>query len=166
MLPLRKIVLAGGLLVTVAASFIDWPGSDGDAPEKTRSVAAPRAHVPALHTVPKQLPPQDSVALRAPFEAPVGNLFAPHGWQPPAVQSAKVAPSAPPSAPPLPFRYLGKTLEQGAITAFVSHGTRTLVLHRGDVLAEYRVDDITPTEMTLVYLPLNEAQRLIFGSSN
>jgi hypothetical protein len=34
------------------------------------------------------------------------------------------------------------------------------------VLSGYRVDDITPLEMTLVYLPLNEKQRLIFGSAN
>lgn len=173
MLPLRKIIIAGALIATVAASFIDLPGANDGAPSQPRSALVPRAQATASASTvrqaqvqtPESAPPQEP--LRAPFEAPVVNLFAPHHWQPPALSATQAPPpSPPPSAPPLPFRYLGKTLEQGAITVFVSHGTGTLVLHGGDVLADYRVDSITPTEMNLTYLPLNEPQRLLFGSAN
>ena len=49
---------------------------------------------------------------------------------------------------------------------FVDQGARTHLLRKGDVLADYKVEQITPAEMTLVYLPLNEKQRLTFGSAN
>ena len=177
MLPLRKIAIAGALVATVAASFLDLPGANDDAPSQAGSAPKPRAQALALAPNVRQMQaqtpteaPENASAqapLRAPFEAPVVNLFAPHHWQPPVLSAAQaLPPSAPPSAPPLPFRYLGKTMDQGAITVFVSHGASTLVLHGGDVLADYRVDSITPSEMTLVYLPLNEPQRLIFGSAN
>jgi hypothetical protein len=57
-------------------------------------------------------------------------------------------------------------LEGGEVLAFLGQGTRTYLLRRGDVLAEYKIEDITPAEMTFVYLPLNEKQHLTFGSAN
>jgi hypothetical protein len=71
-----------------------------------------------------------------------------------------------PTAPPLPFKYLGKLMDHGVVTAFVSQGALTHLLHKGDVLAEYRVEKITPIDVTFVYLPLNERQRLPIGSEN
>ena len=84
----------------------------------------------------------------------------------PPVLVAKEPPPLPPSAPPLPFTYMGKMQDGPVITVFVSQGGRNHVLHSGDNLAGYRVDNITPTDITFVYLPLNEKQRLTFGSEN
>jgi hypothetical protein len=36
----------------------------------------------------------------------------------------------------------------------------------GDVVATYRVQEITAKDMTLVYTPLEETQKLNFGSAN
>jgi hypothetical protein len=71
-----------------------------------------------------------------------------------------------PKAPPLPFVYMGKMLDGKAVTAFVSMGGQTHLLHGGDTLREYRVEAISAKEITFVYLPLNEKQRLSFGSEN
>jgi hypothetical protein len=97
------------------------------------------------------------------FVAKPANLFAARSWQPPPPPAPK---AEAPKAPALPFHFLGKLLQDGDVTAFVSQGTVTHLLRKGDVLANYRVDEITPSEMTFVYLPLNEKQRLSFGSAN
>jgi hypothetical protein len=93
------------------------------------------------------------------------NPFSVQSWLPPVAPVKAPLPPAP-SAPPLPFTYLGKMQDGPVITVFVSQGGRNHVLHNGDNLAGYRVEDITPTDMTFVYLPLNEKQRLTFGSEN
>ena len=97
------------------------------------------------------------------FVAKPVNLFASRSWQPPPPPAPK---AEAPRAPALPFRFLGKLLQDADVTVFVSQGTVTHLLRKGDVLANYRVDDITPLEMTFVYLPLNEKQSLTFGSAN
>ena len=50
--------------------------------------------------------------------------------------------------------------------AFVGEGTRTHLLRKGDSLPGYKVADITATDISFVYLPLNEIQRLTFGSAH
>jgi hypothetical protein len=71
-----------------------------------------------------------------------------------------------PRAPPLPFRYLGRIEEDGQVVVFVGEGTTTRVLRKGQTLANYRVEEVTAQSMRLVYLPLNETQRLLFESKN
>jgi hypothetical protein len=51
------------------------------------------------------------------------------------------------------------------VTAFLSLGPSTFLLRKGDVVTDYRVVDIQPAGMTLLYLPLNIEQRLSFGSA-
>ena len=94
------------------------------------------------------------------------NPFAAHSWLPPVPKAKAPPPPPPPRAPPLPFAYLGKMQDGAAMTVFVSQGARNIVLRSGDTLPQYRVDSITPTDMTFVYLPLGEKQRLTFGSEN
>ncbi|MCK9990400.1 MAG: hypothetical protein WA112_10265 [Rugosibacter sp.] len=157
-LPLRKIVLAVALIATIIASVVDFPASDTMQPP-LQSVA------PAAGTAsPSKLPVAEAqLSLREQYATQAVDLFAPRDWQPPPPPPPK---AAAPTAPPLPFRYLGKVLEGGEVLAFLGQGTRTYLLRRGDVLAEYKIEDITPAEMTFVYLPLNEKQHLTFGSAN
>jgi hypothetical protein len=53
-----------------------------------------------------------------------------------------------------------------AVTAFVSMGGATHLLHGGDTVRDYRVESISAREITFVYLPLNQKQRLSLGSEN
>jgi hypothetical protein len=98
--------------------------------------------------------------------APRGKeLFPVRSWQPPPPPPPPVAVVVP-RAPPLPFRYLGRIEEDGQVVVFVGEGTTTRVLRKGQTLANYRVEEVTAQSMRLVYLPLNETQRLLFESKN
>ena len=72
------------------------------------------------------------------------------------VQTA-VAPS--PSAPPLPFTYMGKLMSEGELAVFLVQGERNLIVHEGDTIDSlYRVERIAEGDITLLFLPLNERQ--------
>ncbi len=163
MLPLRQLVLAAALVATLAASFVDFSALQPE-PEAVGTMLpvvafkAPPPQPPAA-AASSPLPKQS----RARFEPEPSALFAAHSWQPPPPPAPK---AAPPTAPALPFRYLGKVQDNGQITVFLAQSARTHVLKKGDTLPGYKVEDITMAQMTFVYLPLNEKQTLIFGSAN
>jgi hypothetical protein len=69
-----------------------------------------------------------------------------------------------PVAPPVPFNVIGKKVEGGRWEVYLAKGETTFVATIGAVLAgTYRVEDIQPTELTLLYLPLGEKQTLNSG---
>ncbi len=157
MLSLRNLILMAVLGATVAASLIDFESSEVVAsPKATVTGLARAATPPAVDTAP---------LTQARFQTQDADAFASRNWQPPP---PRIVPQtvAEPKAPPLPFRYLGKVMEEGAVVAFIAQDARTYLAHKGDVLLDYRIEDVTPAQMTLVYLPLNEKQTLIFGSAN
>jgi hypothetical protein len=124
-------------------------------------VAEPGTHVPETSLAPSLAAssPQQRMAVRG------KELFPVRSWQPPPPPPPPVA-VAVPRAPPLPFRYLGRIEEDGQVAVFVGEGTATRVLRKGQTLANYRVEEVTSQGMRLVYLPLNETQRLLFESKN
>jgi hypothetical protein len=109
---------------------------------------------------PQQTGNPDPVAVR--LHRSSGDPFAARSWVSPSV----VLPPETPKAPPLPFVYLGKMFDGKAVTAFVSMGANTHLLHSGDTVRDYRVEAINAREITFVYLPLNQKQRLSLGSEN
>jgi hypothetical protein len=165
----RRILLGIALAATFAAAFIDWPAPEA-APQAragTTSAVPPApaatATVAAVTTFVEPAPADNAPPLRERFDAQAADAFAPRNWQPPPPPPPK---PEPPKAPPLPFKYLGKVMQEGEVMAFLGHGARTHLARAGDILADYRIEDITSAGMTLVYLPLNEKQRLTFGSEN
>ena len=90
------------------------------------------------------------------------DLFAAKSWY--------VAPPPPPppkpTAPPVPFVFIGRLIEGDRPAVFVTAGDRNQVLRAGDVVdGAWRVDAIEPTRMKLTYLPLNENQYLALGAA-
>jgi hypothetical protein len=66
-----------------------------------------------------------------------------------------------PQAPPLPFAYLGRMLEDGKLAVFLARGAESYSVKAGDTIGgEYRVDAVTDKEVTFTYLPLKTKQRL------
>lgn len=103
---------------------------------------------------------------------PHNDLFAAHSWYvAPAVQPVVFIPAAPPVpqapvSPPLPFVFLGKLDDSQRLRVFLLRGENIFTVSVGDVIeGTYRVERISGTEMTLVYLPLNSTQSLSVGSS-
>ncbi|MGD7313799.1 hypothetical protein ACQCSJ_21580, partial [Ralstonia pseudosolanacearum] len=69
-------------------------------------------------------------------------------------------PAPPPSAPALPFVYLGMLNPEAAKPqVFISSGDRLLIVSPGDVIdGVYRFESIAATEARFTYLPLNQRQ--------
>ena len=92
-------------------------------------------------------------------EAVAADPFAPRSFAPP---QAAAAPRAPEKAgpPPLPFRYLGKMIEDGKLAVFLAQGDESLSVKAGDRIGEYRVDAVTESEVRFTYLPMKTKQSL------
>lgn len=73
------------------------------------------------------------------------------------------APPPVPTAPPLPFRYVGRLAEGGTVQrVFIARGDEGYAVKPGDVLdGAYRVAEIGPRELILIYLPLDQRQALV-----
>lgn len=90
-----------------------------------------------------------------------GGLFRSQNWLPPP---PKPLPPPPPSAPPLPFSYLGKKIEDGVWEVYLNRGGQSIIAREKTVIDNlYRVEAIKPPALSLTYLPLNQAQSLIIG---
>ena len=90
-------------------------------------------------------------------------MFAEHTW----VVPIKKLPPPPvvPTAPPNPFKYLGKQKSGNEIKVFLSEGERTWVVQENFALGQqYRVESIRPPLLILVYLPLNIRQEVVIGN--
>jgi hypothetical protein len=98
-----------------------------------------------------------------------GDVFASKSWyvpppQPAPVQRVVPMQPPPPSAPALPFTYLGRYEDQAKPAIFLVRGNRLLVVHAGDVIeGTYRVDGIAGTTLAMTYLPLNIRQTIEIG---
>lgn len=71
---------------------------------------------------------------------------------------------APPSAPPLPFRFMGKLVEGDSVTLFLVIGNQDYSVSLNDVLNNtYRLDQINEDSAVFTYLPLDTQQTLYMG---
>jgi hypothetical protein len=70
------------------------------------------------------------------------------------------------SAPPLPFRYFGKVIEDGKLEVFVLNGEETVGVKAGAKVGDYRVDKVSESSITFTYLPLNTRQTLDIPAVN
>ncbi len=81
----------------------------------------------------------------------------------PAVIETPPPPPAAPTAPPMPFVFVGM-LEKGLARpqAFLAKGDTLLVVAAGDLLDNktYRIESLTPQEVVMTYLPLDTRQTL------
>ena len=92
-------------------------------------------------------------------EKPSIDPFARRSFAPAGQPQQAAAPQAP-VAPPLPFRYLGKMIEDGKLNVFLARGEESLSVHAGQKVGEYRIDKVTDSEIVFTYLPLKTKQSL------
>lgn len=87
-------------------------------------------------------------------------LFGSHNWQPPAIKSGAVLPSAP-TAPPMPYKYAGKLVQGGLSSVLLAKGDSVFPIEEGQTLdGVYRVESIGETRITLTYLPLKHKETI------
>ncbi|PWF40453.1 secretion system X translation initiation factor [Massilia glaciei] len=103
-------------------------------------------------------------------QTPAAELFGAKSWYvapppappPPPVQAAPVQPSA----PPLPFTFMGKLVEAERLTVFLVKQERVYMASEGDVIDDtYKLEKIEPGRLTLLYLPLKTVHTLVVGES-
>ena len=131
------------------------PSRTAGGPPVQAGHAAERVHLEKLRARPSAGGTDDAFATRS-WRKPAPKLSAAEG----AV--AVVAPSA----PPLPFVYMGKLLSDEARAVFLTNGERNLIVHEGDVIdATYRVDKLADEGLTFVHLPTGIQQHLAFAEA-
>ncbi|MBJ2267259.1 hypothetical protein JFT60_07740 [Pseudomonas sp. MF6772] len=105
--------------------------------------------------------------------APAGDLFAASSWKAtPQLASVTEQPVnlipvvQPPSAPPMPFQFVGKLADRYDLQVFLQSGEKIYVVRKGDVIDDtWRIEGISDVELSLVYLPLHLSQTLSVGST-
>lgn len=103
------------------------------------------------------------VSLRAPLSLESAHdPFTASSWLPPPPVEVPAAPvrPPPPTAPPVPFAYVGQLDAKAAKPqVFLSNGDQLLIVSPGDVIDnQYRVESVSESDVVLTYLPLHERQ--------
>jgi len=110
--------------------------------------------------------------VRVDESEPEQDPFAGKSWYvpppPPPPQMVTVTEPTKPTAPPLPFGYMGRMQEEGGQTVvYLTQGARAYSVKQGDTLdGTYRVDDISRSQIALTYLPLDIRQTLDIGGAS
>jgi hypothetical protein len=117
----------------------------------------------------------DILALRSREEliggarvADTSALFVSQSWAPPPPpappKQQETEPPPAPTAPPLPFTYVGKKAEEGTWEVYLARGEQTYIVREHSVIDPmYRVESIKPPTLSVTYMPLNEIQVLAIG---
>jgi hypothetical protein len=63
-------------------------------------------------------------------------------------------------APQLPFRYIGKMIDNGKLAVFLQKGEESYSVMEGERVGDYRVDSISENEIRFTYLPMKTKQTL------
>jgi hypothetical protein len=170
----RHLILAIGVAISTGlAIFGDKTPAGGIAEATARNTplatplprheVTPAARLLKNETLIMALVPRDTLIGGAQSEKPAEGLFNSQSWTPPPPPPPKVEPVAP-TAPPLPFTYIGKKQEGNAWEIYLAHDQQTLIVHEHDQIEGiYRVDSVKPPTLTLTYLPLQQVQTLTIG---
>ncbi len=184
----RQRWLGGALAATLGATAITAWRSDAPAPAEdfvaTRTTsprppdgqpsqaladrsghpAAPASSAPgAAHSPSRQddWPPVAAAALAA-----WGQLPAPPRQVRPRQQATLAAAApAPPAAPPLTYRYVGRFVEDGRPRAMLVSPQRSLLVAEHELIdGQWRVERIADGQVDLLWLPGSQRGRLMFTS--
>lgn len=135
----------------------------GEAPEQAVQVRP--APAKAVAAAPSERPKVSRAAS--------GNLFPSQRWSLAASVTTVTeqpvvapAPAVTPTAPVLPFQFVGRLADRLDQQVFLQSGEKLYVVRQGDVIDDtYRIEHISDTELNLVYLPLHLSQTLSVGSA-
>ncbi|MDD5330553.1 MAG: hypothetical protein PHX38_11135 [Sulfuricella sp.] len=162
-LHLRRLSLFLVLAASLAAAF--WVrGEDDDSAE---AVAAParvqeRSAEPSVPQIPSLA--LDRLGRRMPADTDI-DPFPAKGWYVPPPPPPP-APPPKPTAPPLPFQFVGKFEDTagGKPVIYLAKGNESFAVSPGDKFDDvYQFEAIERGQMLIVYLPLSIKQRLPLG---
>jgi hypothetical protein len=179
----RWVVLLAALGATVAATL--YRGEEQLSAD-TRTQAPVRvdrtrtdipsddvAKPPVIAAIPERLQPRQ-------YDTTVDDAFTVKSWAPPPpppplppkftppkpVAVVPPPPSLPvtlpaPTAPPLPYKYLGRYEAQGSVVIFLGKEEHSFAVKPGETLeGNYRLDTFQGNVITFTYLPMQQQQTL------
>lgn len=158
------------LVLVAAAAFLAAVSDEGQRVEPAEvhaaMPAAPAAPAPSLPRVELERLER----AEADTKIKVGGAFGPTSWfvppPPPPPTPVVQAPPPAPTAPPMPFAFLGRYEEDGARVILLVKGDRIYTVTEGEVIENtYRVEGLTGGRLEMTYLPLNTRQTLQAGDS-
>ncbi|MDF9778131.1 hypothetical protein [Pseudomonas baetica] len=168
-----KRVVGWVVFFAVAAALAWFPEYFKQADDSDPAVAV--VATPTKGKSPGTSAPASTAAAVAPIKdlSPAGDLFAARSWKAaPALGTATEQPVdvtpvvQVPTAPPLPFQFVGKLDDRSDLQVFLQSGEKIYVVRKGDVIDEtWRIERISDEELSLVYLPLHLSQTLSVGST-
>jgi hypothetical protein len=161
------------------AAYVVFGPTDAPIAEVARhSQPLPGGREPQARVAPRQSTMHSLLLLahRVSNSVEAGALFATHSWYEPPPPPPSPPPSmatteslAPPlpTAPPLPFSYMGTFKPDGAPPVFfLTRGDRVYDVHVGDTLDNiYSIDGFNGSQLLLTYKPLNIQQQMAVGGT-
>jgi len=170
---LRKVLLSIGLLSAIwLAFFADKSASSGvseavSVPKKNRVEFSAKSGPATGESIPLLAIVERSRLIAVDEKMKPSGMFEPQSWNPPPPPVVKAPPPPAPTAPPLPFQFIGKKFEDGVYEVYLANGDKTYAVGVKSVIENtYRVEAIKPPLLTLTYLPLNQSQTLSIGAGN
>lgn len=170
-IPVRQRWIAYAIALALALVAARWAGGQDRAEPRSagaQSARDARDATPAA-TRTEALPELqlDRLGKRV-APAPAGDPFQTQSWAPPAESMPRrnLAPPRP-VAPPIPFDYIGKMVDDATTIVFLRRQDRNYVVRAGDTLdGTYRVEKVGDDALELVYLPLGARQALPFAPAD
>jgi hypothetical protein len=168
----RWILYALALALTLTA--VRWAGGQDRTEQRQAAQQAPRAERPPVRDAPADAARAETVPevrldllAKRVAAAPAGDPFGAQSWEPPEQRVRRnLPPPPPPQAPPIPFAYMGKLVEDATTTVFLARQDRNYIVRAGDTIdGTYRVEKIGDDALELVYLPLKARQTLPFTAA-
>lgn len=172
--PRKRRLVLGALLLATLAAVVFAPDDEKQAPppreRRVGAAAQPAATVDRTSTterdtplaLPELTPVTEDIKATEDTESSPPDPFRVTSW----VVAPPPPPTPEPTAPPLPFKYLGKLIDGGSHIVFLSDKNNYLVAREGDRIDAWRVEEITPKRMTFLYEPLKKRQELVIGSDD
>jgi hypothetical protein len=181
---MRKAVIGVAAAATLLAIYFapeDEGGVVGPAAATTRerptspaTLATPTVAA-GLNAIAQESGPDLKIHPRSAADDDLGNVFAKQSWQPETPKKIMLAQAEPaaakaaaaPGAPPLPFQFLGRFVDEGKAAYFLQAEGRNVVARVGEKVDEhYMLDSASGDALNFTYLPLNQKQSLVVGDMN
>ncbi len=183
---MKPYQVAMGLALAGAAALVLFgdrtPGGEIVEPVVRRGAPSPSSAAAPSARAQAGAKPEVAIARLVPRAQLVGEtgdatfgagegVFLGQNWNPPAPlptaaeRAAANAPPPPAVAPPVPFNYFGKAVQDGAWEVYLARGDKTYIARNQSVIeGAWRVDRIAPPLLTVTYLPLNQVQQINIGA--
>jgi hypothetical protein len=151
----RAAVLASALAVTLVATVVS-----GREKASSENLVEPSVREAAQAAV----QPSEELDLdklrRAKSDAPVADLFGSADPEPARAADGQSAVAAAPVEQPLPFQYLGKVIDEGNTSVFLTLGSEPYSVKEGQTIDQYRVAKVEENAITFIHLPTGASKVL------